>query len=71
MFSDGPPHARKPLASQSSASGDTSIYYQQIVPEDWFNQWLSMATRVHPFALTWEVERQDGLEESADSRLLA
>ncbi|KAJ4128312.1 hypothetical protein NW754_002304 [Fusarium falciforme] len=30
-----------------------------------------MAGRVHPFALTWEVECQDGLEESVDSGLLA
>ncbi|KAF6524776.1 hypothetical protein HZS61_010571 [Fusarium oxysporum f. sp. conglutinans] len=134
---DGPPHARKPLASQRSAGGDMSItffvqpgcpsrfassdqhrvkglnaetiarvilpappwltaadylplrtdpadpspsiffslnlsiYNQQIVPEDWFDQWFFMAGRVHPFALTWEVERQDGLEESVDSGLLA
>ncbi|KAJ4076783.1 hypothetical protein NW760_015356 [Fusarium oxysporum] len=134
---DGPPHARKPLASQRSAGGDMSItffvqpgcpsrfassdqhrvkglnaetiarvilpappwltapdylqlrtdpadpspsiffslnlsiYNQQIVPEDWFDQWFFMAGRVHPFALTWEVERQDGLDESVDSGLLA
>ncbi|KAL6405422.1 hypothetical protein AUP68_11176 [Ilyonectria robusta] len=133
----GPPHARKPLASQRSAGGDMSIaffvqpgcpsrfassdqhrvkglnaetiakvilptppwltaldysplradptdpspsiffslnlsiYNQHIVPEDWFDQWFLMAGRVHPFALTWEVERQDGLEESVDSGLLA
>ena len=30
-----------------------------------------MAGRVHPFALTWEIECQDGLEESMDSGLLA
>ncbi|KAM6514214.1 hypothetical protein FALCPG4_015371 [Fusarium falciforme] len=48
-----------------------SIYNQQIVPEDWFDQWFFMAGRVHPFALTWEVERQDGLEESVDCGLLA
>ncbi|KAH7118355.1 hypothetical protein EDB81DRAFT_915368 [Dactylonectria macrodidyma] len=49
-----------------------SIYNQQIVPEDWLDQWFFMAGRVHPFALTWEVERQDGrLEESVDSGLLA
>ncbi|KAH7115419.1 hypothetical protein B0J13DRAFT_590418 [Dactylonectria estremocensis] len=133
----GPPHARKPLASQRSAGGDMSItffvqpgcpsrfassdlhrvkglntetiarvilqtppwlaaldysplrtdpadpspsiffslnlsiYNQQIVPEDWLDQWFFMAGRVHPFALTWEVERQDGLEESVDNGLLA
>ncbi|RSL78739.1 hypothetical protein CDV31_017253, partial [Fusarium ambrosium] len=48
-----------------------SIYNQQIVPEDWFDQWFFMAGRVHPFALTWEVERQGGLEESVDCGLLA
>jgi hypothetical protein len=48
-----------------------SIYNQQIVPEAWFDQWFFMAGRVHPFALTWEVERQDGLEESVDGGPLA
>ncbi|KAH7237905.1 hypothetical protein B0J15DRAFT_144028 [Fusarium solani] len=40
-----------------------SIYNQQIVPDDWSDQWFFMAGRVHPFALTWEIERQDGLED--------
>ncbi|KAH6874196.1 hypothetical protein B0T10DRAFT_415665 [Thelonectria olida] len=44
-----------------------SLYSQQLVPEDWSNQWFYMTGRVHPFALTWELEHQDGLEdESAD-----
>ncbi|RMI94951.1 hypothetical protein CDV36_016433, partial [Fusarium kuroshium] len=49
-----------------------SIYNQQIVPDDWSDQWFFMAGRVHPFALTWEIERQDGLEdELADGDHLA
>ncbi|KAH7147006.1 hypothetical protein B0J13DRAFT_421164, partial [Dactylonectria estremocensis] len=47
-----------------------SIYNQQMVPEDWLDQSFFMAGRVPPFALTWEVERQDGLE-SVDNGLLA
>ncbi|KAH6983690.1 hypothetical protein BKA56DRAFT_719329 [Ilyonectria sp. MPI-CAGE-AT-0026] len=48
-----------------------SLYNQQIVPEDWLDQWFLMAGRVHPFALTWDVDCQNGLEESVDSGLLA
>ncbi|KAH8661809.1 hypothetical protein BGZ61DRAFT_499473 [Ilyonectria robusta] len=36
-----------------------SIYNQQIVPDDWLDQWFFMAGRVHLFALTWEVELRD------------
>jgi hypothetical protein len=47
-----------------------SIYNQQIDPEDWSNQWFFMAGRVHPFALTWEVNPQDRPEISADDAFL-
>ncbi|KJZ75813.1 hypothetical protein HIM_04637 [Hirsutella minnesotensis 3608] len=30
------------------------------------DQWFFMAGRVHPFALTWELERRDGLESDDD-----
>jgi hypothetical protein len=43
-----------------------SLYNQQLVPEDWSNQWFYMTGRVHPFALAWELEHQGSLEE--DSR---
>ncbi|KAH6869548.1 hypothetical protein B0T10DRAFT_533801 [Thelonectria olida] len=44
-----------------------SLYNQQLVPEDWSDQWFYMTGRVHPFALTWELEHQVGFEEdSAD-----
>jgi hypothetical protein len=42
-----------------------SMYSQQIDPDDWSNQWIFMTGRVHPFALTWEINPQDGLEISA------
>ncbi|KAH6871910.1 hypothetical protein B0T10DRAFT_589319 [Thelonectria olida] len=43
-----------------------SLYNQQLVPEDWSNQWFYMTGRVHLFALTWELEHRAGLEDLAD-----
>ncbi|KAH7237980.1 hypothetical protein B0J15DRAFT_538480 [Fusarium solani] len=31
-------------------------------PSEWTEQWFFMNGRVHPYALTWEVEQRDGLE---------
>ena len=39
-----------------------SIYNQTIVPSEWENMWFFMYGRVHPYALTWEVEPGGGLE---------
>ncbi|OAQ58052.2 hypothetical protein VFPPC_18068 [Pochonia chlamydosporia 170] len=39
-----------------------SLYNQQIVPAEWAEQWFFVSGRVHPYALTWEIEQQDGLE---------
>ncbi|KAM4067471.1 hypothetical protein HRG_001397 [Hirsutella rhossiliensis] len=44
-----------------------SIYNQQIIPSEWTEQWFFMVGRVHPFALTWEIERRDGLESEDDN----
>ncbi|KAM4056435.1 hypothetical protein HRG_003335 [Hirsutella rhossiliensis] len=44
-----------------------SIYNQQIIPSEWTEQWFFMVGRVHPFALTWEIERRDGLESDDDN----
>ncbi|KAH8656361.1 hypothetical protein BGZ61DRAFT_540935 [Ilyonectria robusta] len=39
-----------------------SIYNQPVVASEWTEQWFFMNGRVHPYALTWEVEQRDGLE---------
>ncbi|XP_044714720.1 uncharacterized protein HRG_11755 [Hirsutella rhossiliensis] len=44
-----------------------SIYNQQIISSEWTEQWFFMVGRVHPFALTWEIERRDGLESDDDN----
>ncbi|UNI15358.1 hypothetical protein JDV02_001896 [Purpureocillium takamizusanense] len=44
-----------------------SLYNQQIDASDWNEQWFFMVGRVHPFALTWELEQRDGLESDNDS----
>ncbi|KAH7026764.1 hypothetical protein B0J12DRAFT_556804, partial [Macrophomina phaseolina] len=39
-----------------------SIYSQTIVPSDWEQMWFFMYGRVHPYALTWEIEPDEGLD---------
>ncbi|KAG7424477.1 hypothetical protein Forpi1262_v014582 [Fusarium oxysporum f. sp. raphani] len=39
-----------------------SIYNQQVVASEWTEQWFFMNGRVHPYALTWDIEQRDGLE---------
>ncbi|KAM6505394.1 hypothetical protein FSOLCH5_014614 [Fusarium solani] len=39
-----------------------SIYNQQVIASEWTEQWFFMNGRVHPYALTWEVEQRDGPE---------
>ncbi|OAQ62547.1 hypothetical protein VFPBJ_11408 [Purpureocillium lilacinum] len=43
-----------------------SLYNQQIDASDWANQLFFMVGRVHPYALTWEIEQRDGLESDDD-----
>ncbi|KAM4067855.1 hypothetical protein HRG_009789 [Hirsutella rhossiliensis] len=47
-----------------------SIYGQPVVDTDWSEQWFFMSGRVHPYALSWEVERRDGLEAGPDDAIL-
>ncbi|KJZ68636.1 hypothetical protein HIM_11975 [Hirsutella minnesotensis 3608] len=47
-----------------------SIYGQSIVASEWTEEWFFMNGRVHPYALAWEVEQQDGLESDSGSALL-
>ncbi|KAM4056462.1 hypothetical protein HRG_003354 [Hirsutella rhossiliensis] len=47
-----------------------SIYGQPVVDTDWSEQWFFMSGRVHPYALSWEVERRDGLEAGPDDTIL-
>jgi len=42
-----------------------SIYNRSVDPADWDERWFFMHGRVHPYALTWEVEPGDGLEVNA------
>lgn len=51
----------------TSGKGVSIFYNQQIDESDWADQWFFMAGRVHPFALTWELETRDGLESDNDS----
>ncbi|KAH7033920.1 hypothetical protein B0J12DRAFT_679897 [Macrophomina phaseolina] len=39
-----------------------SIYSQPIVPSEWEQTWFLMYGRVHPYALTWEIEPDEGLD---------
>ncbi|XP_044716014.1 uncharacterized protein HRG_10188 [Hirsutella rhossiliensis] len=48
-------------------SFNISIYNQQIIPSEWTEQWFFMVGRVHPFALTWEIERRDSFESEDDN----
>ncbi|KAH8665656.1 hypothetical protein BGZ61DRAFT_431089 [Ilyonectria robusta] len=43
-----------------------SIYNQPVIASEWSEQWFFMNGRVHPYALTWEVEQRDGLESDTD-----
>ncbi|KAH6961723.1 hypothetical protein BKA56DRAFT_737073 [Ilyonectria sp. MPI-CAGE-AT-0026] len=45
-----------------SLSINLSIYNQQVVASEWTEQWSFMNGRVHPYALTWDVEQRHGLE---------
>ncbi|KAH7302898.1 hypothetical protein B0I35DRAFT_455424 [Stachybotrys elegans] len=53
---------------------NVSIYNQQIIEENWSGQWFYMTGRVHPFALTWEIQEagkhQDSAENSAQDTLV-
>lgn len=43
-----------------------SMYNQSLDPSEWDDRWFSMYGRVHPYALTWEVEpdeTSDGLQD--------
>jgi hypothetical protein len=33
-----------------------SLYNQAFTPSDWEDEWFFMHGRVHPYALTWEIE---------------
>lgn len=39
-----------------------SIYNQAIRDDEWTGNWFLLSGRIHPFALTWELEQLDGLE---------
>lgn len=39
-----------------------AIYNQQLDPSDWTDQWFFMTGRVHPYVLTWQTTKLDGLE---------
>ena len=39
-----------------------SLYSQSIVPSEWDQTWFFMYGRVHPYALTWEIEPDEGLD---------
>ncbi|KAM4056465.1 hypothetical protein HRG_003356 [Hirsutella rhossiliensis] len=41
-----------------------------LLESDWSEQWFFMSGRVHPYALSWEVERRDGLEAGPDDTIL-
>ncbi|KAM4056502.1 hypothetical protein HRG_003383 [Hirsutella rhossiliensis] len=55
---------------ESSCRLNLSIYGQPVVDTDWSEQWFFMSGRVHPYALSWEVERRDGLEAGPDDAIL-
>ncbi|GJN70083.1 hypothetical protein PLICBS_010177 [Purpureocillium lilacinum] len=44
-----------------------SLYNQQIDASDWANQLFFMTGRVHPYALTWELEQRDGFDSDDDN----
>ena len=37
-----------------------SLYSQTIVPSEWDQTWFFMYGRVHPYALTWEIDPDEG-----------
>ncbi|KAF7534595.1 hypothetical protein G7Z17_g13343 [Cylindrodendrum hubeiense] len=37
-----------------------AIYGHQVVPAEWANEWFWIQGRVHPYALTWEVDAGEG-----------
>jgi hypothetical protein len=39
-----------------------SMYNQTLDPSEWDDKWFLMYGRVHPYALTWEVEPDDSVE---------
>ncbi|KAH7137736.1 hypothetical protein EDB81DRAFT_901279 [Dactylonectria macrodidyma] len=47
-----------------------SIYNQVIIASEWTEEWFFMNGRVHPYALAWEVEQQDGLESDIGRTVL-
>ncbi|OAQ57861.1 hypothetical protein VFPPC_12426 [Pochonia chlamydosporia 170] len=44
-----------------------SLYNQHVVPSDWTDEWFFMTGRAHPYALTWELLQNDGLETDVDT----
>lgn len=42
-----------------------AMYPPTLVPSDWNDKWFFMSARVHPYALTWEVNSQfnDDMQE--------
>ncbi|OAQ59513.1 hypothetical protein VFPBJ_11602 [Purpureocillium lilacinum] len=57
----------EPLSPSIFFSLNISLYNQQIDASEWANHWFFMTGRVHPYALTWELERRDGLESDGDN----
>jgi hypothetical protein len=39
-----------------------SMYNQTLEPSEWDDMWFHMYGRVHPYALTWEVDPDDSLD---------
>ncbi|KJZ69281.1 hypothetical protein HIM_11317 [Hirsutella minnesotensis 3608] len=54
-------------SSESLPSDALMAVESRIIPSEWTEQWFFMVGRVHPFALTWEIERRDGLESDDDN----
>ncbi|OAQ57910.1 hypothetical protein VFPFJ_11711 [Purpureocillium lilacinum] len=57
----------EPLSPSIFFSLNISLYNQQINASEWANQWFLMTGRVHPYALTWELEQRDGLESDGEN----
>ena len=47
-----------------SFSLNFSMYNQTLTPSDWNDTWFFMYGRVHPYALSWEVEPENDEETS-------
>lgn len=55
-----------PDSDSARFSLNMAVYTQTLIPSDWHDKWFYMYGRVHPYALTWEIEPNSNFNPTGD-----